>query len=63
MPKTHELNFRDSHIEHCFICGKALSENEVITDELDQTWCKECLNEALEKYDKLIEQMKQEKRR
>ena len=60
--KTHELDFKNNHIEHCFICGKALSEDEVITDELDQTWCKDCLDEAISRYDEIIEQMKKEKR-
>ena len=60
--KTRALDFRSHYIEHCCICGKALPEDEVILDEHDGAWCSECLHEVCDRYQKLIEQIKKEKR-
>lgn len=63
MSNTKQIDFRERHVEHCCICGKEMSEDEAILDEHDETWCPECLNEALARYESMIEQMKAEKRK
>ena len=57
-----QIDFRNQELEHCCICGKALSEEDAIIDEHDEAWCPECLHEALTMYKNLSEQMKAEKR-
>lgn len=59
---TKVLDFKNGGVEHCCICGKALSDDEAILDEHDETWCADCLHEAVERYQKMIEQMKKEAR-
>ena len=63
MSDTKKLDFHAQEYEHCHICGKALSDDEVLMDEHDEVWCQDCLDEAIRRYESVIEAMKEEKRR
>jgi len=60
MSNTIPLDFQSQTYEHCHICGKALSDDEVFIDEHDEVWCQDCLAEAYRRYEEMIEQMKEE---
>ena len=62
MSNTKHIDFT-AELEHCTICGCPLSEDEMIIDEHDNCWCDKCLREFNQRLDKLVEQMRKEKRR